>query len=81
MAHGLWNYPMMIPMLNVYVTKSQGGEEMFNVPPGNFGVDPTGALFLVFEKNEQGQILSGKIYAKGEWSEVEVEKPDEPWSA
>ena len=68
-------------LLNAYVTLPQGGEEMFNVAPGNFGVDQTGSLFLVFDKNEMGAVTAGKIYAKGHWASVEIEKPDEPWSA
>ena len=64
-------------MITAYVTYDEGENTFDNLLAGGIGVDPSGALFLMAEKNEAGGMKAGHIIAAGCWREVEIQT-DEP---
>jgi len=60
-------------MITAYVIYEEGETTFDNLQPDGVGVDPSGALFLVSEKNERGGIKEGHIIAAGCWREVSIQ--------
>jgi hypothetical protein len=62
-------------MPTAYVIDKRGDEEYRTCIPGGIRINPIGALVLICGE-EDGNIVEGRIYAPGEWTQVNIQDED-----
>ena len=59
-----------------YVTDAKDRDFTHHVLPDGVSVLPNGALLLTYERDVNGNVREGHIYAPGAWKEVNIQQEE-----